>query len=122
MMFTFQIKDVLPLLDHTEAAKKHRPLYGGDDTAVPGLWLVHDAGVYLMSNGDPGLMKDPSDPKSMHQVVYAMGFGPETYLGGDDFGELLKADWVWTVIKRARAKNISTFSVLLTDAAIELRV
>ena len=58
----------------------------------PGLVIVHDEGVYLMSNGRPEL------PQGQN-VVYAEGFGPRdddtpfcSIVGGDDFGECLPAE------------------------------
>ena len=64
-----------------------------DKEKVPaGLVLVHDEGVYLMSNGVPDL------PQGQN-VVYAVGFGPGDddirfceVVGGDDFGQFLPAE------------------------------
>jgi hypothetical protein len=64
-----------------------------DQEKVPaGLVLVHDEGVYLMSNGLPEL------PQGQN-VVYAAGFGPHdddspfcSIVGGDDFGECLPVE------------------------------
>jgi hypothetical protein len=63
-----------------------------DQGKVPaGLVLVHDQGVYLMSNGLPEL------PQGQN-VVYAEGLGPRddspfcSIVGGDDFGECLPAE------------------------------
>jgi hypothetical protein len=50
------------LLEHSKAAPEHRPLYGQKVTAKPGLWLVGDQGVYLMSNGKPWLTDQPLSP------------------------------------------------------------
>jgi len=61
------------------------------------LWLVKDAGVYLMSPGTPGLLaEDPAAPHR-HLVAYARGCHPgqhgqqvmEDEAGGDDFVEAL---------------------------------
>ena len=66
----------------------------------PGLWLVHDDGIYLMSNGHPGLLVDEAGPR--HFVVYALGYDPKSdpdvwersrdAVGGDDFCYFIKAD------------------------------
>ncbi len=55
--------------------------------------FVKDDGVYLMSSGQPGLMRPDTDG---HHVVYAEGWTPPslrnprlTHLGGDDFAEHL---------------------------------
>lgn len=113
MMFTFECKTVLPLLEHSKRAKKHRSLYGQAGTEVPGLWLVKDEGVYVMSNADPGLKKPDG---KRHQVVYALGFGPEVHLGGDDFVELIRAEWL-----KESLKQFTTISILLTETQIEIR-
>ncbi len=85
---------VRQLLDHSKAATERSPsydqLYEGrfrrdgkdadldnlgsdnfptaddvDPTRIPpGLWLVGDQGVYLMSNGKPALLVDPADTRT----------------------------------------------------------
>jgi hypothetical protein len=57
MLLHFPRAIVEQLLDHTEKATAHRRLYDLAETAKPGLWLVGDQGVYLMSNGNPGLTR-----------------------------------------------------------------
>lgn len=122
---TFSVGEVRRLLDHTLAAAEHRPSFaelfdplchkGGkikhtdgstdcpdseniDQTMVPaGLWLVKDQGVYLMSNGSPGFLKEGQDPSAKfpsHFVSYADEANPKTVedwwevsraiMGGDD--------------------------------------
>ena len=98
------MKDVLALVDHAKGATKFwHPYY---ECNVPGLLLVGDHGVYLMSNGSPGL---PHPTKSTperfrHFTVYALGMDPEhdpdwwetrshTY-GGDDGCDFLPLDSV----------------------------
>lgn len=91
----FNMAALRPLLEHTRSATAWRPTLYGDD-AEPGLWLVHDDGIYLMSNGDPGLMRP--DNEQYHQVVYAQGLSPadpewwvaaRAAVGGDDFAMLV---------------------------------
>jgi hypothetical protein len=103
---TFAAPAVLELLRHAIAAPKHSSPYSQEDPG-PGLFLVKDEGVYLMSNGKPGL---PGE-NAANKVVYAKGYEPltearrdgtdtwgERYekirdaVGGDDFGEFLPAD------------------------------
>jgi len=122
MMFTFKIAEMMPLLRHTLKCRKHRKLYGVKDTDVPGLWLVHDEGVYLMSNGEPILRIKDKREKDRQQVVYALGWGPETRLGGDDFVELIRADWLGGILRQAEAKDRDTFSIELTETKIKLTV
>jgi hypothetical protein len=52
MRLTFDKKIVKQLREHAAAAKTHRATYGQEKPG-PGLWLVGDDGVYLMSNGNP---------------------------------------------------------------------
>jgi Protein of unknown function (DUF3085) len=44
------------LLAHSKAAPRHAKSYG-QEIGVPSLWLVGDQGVYLMSNGEPPMLK-----------------------------------------------------------------
>lgn len=65
---------------------------------VPGLFLVHDQGVYLMSNGVPTDM----DSEQTAYVAFAEHCNPKTdqdwwdnareLVGGDDFVEVLPID------------------------------
>lgn len=76
----------------------HRKTY--DEKTGPGLWLVHDQGVYLMSNGIPHL-EDPEKPEGS-KVVQAEGCDPKKdedwwetsreLVGGDDFVEFVPVD------------------------------
>lgn len=120
MQFTFKIEAVRPLLEHTLKAGRHRALYGLEDTAVPGLWLVKDQGVYLMTNAEPGLRLP--DGSGHHQVVYAEGFGPEEYMGGDDFAELIRAEWLTTTFASAKKHGRDSFQILLTATKLTLSV
>jgi hypothetical protein len=113
----FKLHGVRALVAHALACKEHNPTFDQlfnpliakagvvmvvdepllpkdvDKSKVPAsLAWVKGEGSYLMSNGIPGLLKDPKDPNSSDQVVYAEGFGPDAdndhvqrALGGDDF-------------------------------------
>lgn len=95
---------VLELLIHAKAAPNHTSPYGLTTNPGPGLFLVKDDGIYLMSNGEPAL----PGTDTVNKVVYAKGFEalPSTVsleermarydkvrdaVGGDDFAELLPA-------------------------------
>ena len=119
---TFDPIKVAALLRDSAAAEKRRPTFDqqigrlgareglGDEGAMgaamggaeldsaagadipPGLWLVKDEGVYLMSNGEVR-----GEPK----VVYAQGYDPhqgevwdkcQRVMGGDDMFEFVPAD------------------------------
>lgn len=106
-VLTFSGSAVLELLAHAKAASKHSTGYADCPEPGPGLLLVKDAGVYLMSNGKPGLLAEAGKPGQ--KVVYANGYesaktienqGGDWYgqfdkikaaTGGDDFVELLPA-------------------------------
>lgn len=93
---TFYINDTLKsIIGHSAAADKHSAPYGLGEPE-PGLFLVKDSGIYLMSNADPGQRRE--DDKGM-VVAYAEGYDPDkdedvwekarSVAGGDDFGEML---------------------------------
>lgn len=122
---TFKVNEVRRLVEHSKAAKKHTPSYedlfnsayhrGGkvvekngwpdrdniDIDKIPaGLLLVKDQGVYLLSNGSPALLVDPSATRQV--VAYAKEADPtsgaefddwweagQRIMGGDDCAETL---------------------------------
>jgi len=114
MKLTFNAAEVRRLYEHAFAAPSHSPtwtqLYDpacrkdgrtpDDDEQVKaddvdqakvlaGLWLVGDNGVYLMSNGEPGLMK-LSEPGNV--VAFALECNPET-MAFDDWWEAKRASF-----------------------------
>jgi DUF3085 family protein len=100
MQLTFSRSGVDRLIAHSKAAPKHRPTYGQAEPIPPGLWLVGDDGVYLMSNGQPGLLQPGEKTKQF--VVYATECDPtkmsfeawwdakQRSFGGDDGVEFIK--------------------------------
>lgn len=101
----FNVEDLKPLVEHSRHSQEHGAPYG-IGTPEPGLYFVHDQGVYLMSNGKPGLMRENGE---MHQVVYAQDMSPSdedwwetarAAVGGDDFAELIPLDNIVTAIER----------------------
>ena len=93
-LLKFNAAAVKPLIEHAMAAKSHRTEYCGVQMCKgAALMLVGDQGVYLMSNGLPGL------PAGKH-VVYAEGHNPEQdpdwyeakrdSFGGDDGVEFIE--------------------------------
>lgn len=141
---SFAMKDVGILAEHTRNCAEHSPdieqLFdkklwregielseddvfsnGGkhiDPSKVPaGFWLVKDSGIYLMSNGSPGLKENPEDQDSTKQkVFYAKGFDPakdeDWYdsaryaVGGDDFGIFIPLEW-FDIAKRNGKRRFS---------------
>jgi hypothetical protein len=79
MLLKFKTKDLRPLVEHAAKANEHRRSFAGK--AGPALWLVHDDGIYFMSNGLPLMPED-------QRCVYAKGFPSDQYVGGDDFVEV----------------------------------
>jgi hypothetical protein len=119
MILRFPFAAVLELVEHSEAAPSQNPDFAhlcdpefwkpdakpdhfGYVSAVdvdtskikPGLLVVKDQGIYVMSPGNPGLLV--SQEPVRHKVVYAEGFAPDCdheamcdAVGGDDFSERL---------------------------------
>ncbi len=102
--FVFEAIAVLELLAHAKAAPRNVSPYNLTPNPGPGLMLVKDDGVYLMSNGEPGLR----GTETTNKVVYARGYEalPATATteeqmarydkihdaaGGDDFAEFIPA-------------------------------
>ncbi len=127
---TFAAPAVLELLRHAIAAPKHSSPYSQEDPG-PSLFLVKDEGIYLMSNGKPGLPGENAPNK----VVYAKGYEPltekqrdgsdawgERYekiraaVGGDDFAEFLPAD----SLKELQPQD--KLSVRLSATKIDIRI
>lgn len=95
------------LIDHAKASTEWSMGYSSNTPPAPALFLVGDEGVYLMSNGKPGLPKDEeaaakqADGEEFFscKVAYAKGFDPEKdddyyenkrrIFGGDDGAETL---------------------------------
>ena len=70
MRLHFDSKHVLQLLEHSQNAPDHWP----SDKRGPGLCLVGDNGVYLMSSGEPRL----KIKKDHSHVCYAYEVNPHT--------------------------------------------
>jgi len=68
--FVFDGIAILELLTHAKAAPRNLSPYGMTSDLGPGLMLVKDDGVYLMSNGEPGL----PGSETTNKVLYAQGY------------------------------------------------
>ncbi len=112
LMLRFSVPGVQTLTVHAMQSMRHLMTMGlrhqmfgtfevvekEDELCPPGLILVKDRGIYLMSNGLPRQL-DPkhSGPSEMSLVVYADGFDPDglsdqwdhvrSCIGGDDFAD-----------------------------------
>lgn len=104
----FDAADVRRVVEHSLAAPAQRGKLIDFDAASgagvyeevkrPAVILVHDAGVYLLSNGTPGDALKEGEPNQF--AAYAKGCDPNKdpdhyelareLVGGDDFGETLE--------------------------------
>ncbi|NKX91594.1 MULTISPECIES: DUF3085 domain-containing protein [Nocardia] len=95
----FPLRQVLPIAEHAMAAGEHSwPEWDTDkpDPVPPALVWAKDEGTYLLSNGRPRLLADPTRPDGSSKVVYAVGYDNRsrfdfsgTAVGGDDFVEYI---------------------------------
>lgn len=104
-LLKFDLRGAARLAGHAANAQSWGDTYIEKGTR-PGLWLVADQGVYLMSNGTPGLMDTTHEPPKS-AVVYAAGLDPEvdkddwydrkvSIIGGDDM--VVTLPWCTEVI------------------------
>lgn len=150
-ILTFDLAQVKPLAEHAAAAAEHSPTFGQhfdrkfwkegvgklsdeeifarqgehlDLSKIPaGLLLVKDHGIYLMSNGHPGLMRGDGEG---HQVCYAAGHNPDINedwydsashaVGGSDFQEFIDLEWV----KLTEEAGRPTLRIKVTTKSISL--
>ena len=144
---TFDAQAVREQLDHTIAAPLHKltmsdraELYGEHNmshqqpdeqtTGKPGLWLVKDSGIYLMSNGSPGLPNTESNHNrdSLLKVAYANGYGPladydtiRQAVGGDDFTEgTLNVEWFEAALQLAEQHQRDEIFIELTETNMHI--
>jgi hypothetical protein len=73
VVLRFNIADLEPLMRHAREAPGVRIF---DTPGVPGLVIVADRGVYLVSNGDPPQELRPGAKPMRLQVSYALGCNP----------------------------------------------
>ena len=107
----FKKHEIHRLLDLSKAADSHRTLYEMPGTAAPGLWLVGDHGVYLMTNE---VLTEGGKPAG---VTYSIDCDPNNMqfddwweakrntFGGDDGVEFLPAH-VWEPLLKSTAPYI----------------
>lgn len=124
---TFDGASVKELYEHAKSCAHYRKVYGEDKG--PGLFLVHDQGVYLMSGGIPHL-EHPDCPEN-HKVAYAKGCNPEkdrgwweeakSLVGGDDFAEHIPIDW-WDDAFSTGQRVVTAVVILLEKNSLILQV
>lgn len=124
----FKADELRRVVEHALSAPDHSPEVVGytEDfqpitrPAGPGLYLVHDDGVYLMSNGLP---RDKLPGSESSYVVHAKGCSPtkdgrdfcwdnsRALVGGDDFAENLPwAQEIKDLIDRGATEVVVLFS------------
>jgi Protein of unknown function (DUF3085) len=128
----FQAADVRRVVEHALNSTKHNAElvdYDKDFNPItkpgkPAVMLVHDDGVYLMSNGEP---RDLLGSSERSFVAYAKGCHPgkdadwyetaRALVGGDDFGETLH----WTgEIKAQLDKGAKQIVIQMTKLTLSL--
>lgn len=139
-ILTFSAADIRELVTHTKAAAQRRPSYAEslnpafhtdgktDDAKIPpGLWLVKDDGIYLMSNGTPYPRRSATDDRA--RVAYAAEANPDemspeaawnaarALLGGGDFVQALPLDMFEWLLASPRVKKLK---LRITEKAISL--
>lgn len=120
----FAIDDVLKrIVEHSKANPICRVPYEDRIIQKPGLYLVKDRGVYLMS---ASIERLTADQGTGSLVAYAKGLNPDVdgfddcwtasndICGGDDFAELLPLDTFAGAVDR----GYTTVSIELTDDSI----
>lgn len=134
----FNFDSVKELWDHARASEEHRPTYG-EESPKAGLHLVKDSGIYLMSNGSPGIPSREPDAKPDYQhCVYARGFDSRKAktpdergelwdkcrdaVGGDDFVELIPFDTCEATLKDEFVGIAKTFKVKITESSLSVQI
>lgn len=104
MYFKFEGKKLRAVIETAFANGRKMP-YTGEEAKEPGIWLVHDAGVYLMpANGEE------VDP------VYAIGWDEDSYLGGDDFAEYIPL----SLSQLSRINHGGSLEIMLSDDSMRI--
>lgn len=129
----FKISDVRRVLEHSVNAPEQNPVaYTHENVSNPSIVIVHDMGVYLMSNGTPmDLVDERGDGLLRAFCAYAKGCDPskdENYwqtsvdlVGGDDFAETLEnAEDLLECINANPKKRVITFDI--TDCFWTIKV
>lgn len=111
--YAFKVEDVRRLVKHCQAAPAQMEYYG--EKLEPSLLLVGDQGVYLMSNGTPADLLDPSDDGkkiAKRFVAYADGINPDvdkdwydtkvSLFGGDDGAEPIPLEFFQIALAAAK--------------------
>ena len=131
----FNASDVRRVVEHSCAAKSQdRIAYTKEKVSCASIILVHDQGLYLMSNGKPVdyLKADEAEPMRMAFCAYARGCDPNQdeefwensreLVGGDDFVETIEcAQGLLDLLNVKPKAKIVTF-ILEDEEKVTIRV
>lgn len=136
----FTAADVRRVVEHSINAPEQRPVvvdYGEPPDwkpttkppEAPAVVLVHDDGIYLMSNGSPRDLISGDQDNGRSFVAYAKGCNPDTdedfwhhsvdLVGGDDFGETLP--WAQQMLDGIN-DGAKTVTIVLNKNSIRLEM
>ena len=110
----FKSKTLAPMIEHMKTHKRRKP-YTEDHTAMYGLWLVKDHGIYVMA---------PTDER-YDGIVYAQGYSPKVgddlwdkthAVSGDDFAEFIPLDYE----QMDRLKDGGALTIRLSETQVEI--
>lgn len=120
----FKTKELKRCITHALNSTQWRMGFADSAVPWPGLFVVHDQGVYLMSNGEPG---DALKDELGVYVAYAAGCDPDNdanwwevsraLVGGDDFAEVIPIKENW----EKECDNFEEFHVRVTPNEISTR-
>jgi hypothetical protein len=130
----FKVSDVRRVLEHSISAPEQGPVsYTNDPVDCPSIVIVHDEGVYIMSNGIPGDFVEPDtgSPSRKRFCAYAKGCDPEKdqdfwensrdLVGGDDFAETVQdAGQILGLILGNKNKRVIKFE--MTEDTWEIKI
>lgn len=122
MEIIFKTADLVRCVDHSLDSTKWNMGYEEELEPSPALLLVHDNGVYIMSNGNPG---DWIPEKDICYVAYAKDCNPHAdenfyensrnLVGGDDFIEVLPIQEDW----KTHMLNYEELHIIVNENVIE---
>jgi hypothetical protein len=116
------------MYEHSRTAPGREHPYGiGAGEATPGLWLVKDAGIYLMSNGAP---RQKVDGQTGLLICYAESFDPskrDRREVQDDAQRVSSDDFIEKVlegpfIERALAEGATEIRITIDADSVLLEV
>lgn len=128
----FSLEEMKPLMDHARSCTEWGATYAGPATG-PGLWLVGDHGIYLMSNGKPHLPRPGAESPDSSLIVYAEECNPDkdpdgwwdakqSYYGGDDGVDTIDLADIDSLLQTAKELNVTPkmFAISIRNTTFKL--